>query len=82
MNKECKVDQLMGLEPNGGDLFFEWGYISRTENSELHDFMVDKKSRLLFGKVADKKISIMGGVKTFKTNSLKYPRCLYNIKLS
>lgn len=82
VNKECKVDQLMGLEPNGGDLFFEWGYISRTENSELHDFMVDKKSRLLFGKVADKKISIMGRVKTFKTSSLKYPKCLYNIKLS
>lgn len=55
VNKECKVDQLMGLEPNGGDLFFEWGYISRTENSELHDFMVDKNQGYYLGKSQTRK---------------------------
>lgn len=80
-NKGEELDQQLGLNLNGGDVFFEMGHISRQENTALHSFMVDNDSRLLFGKKTGDKISILGGVKIFQTNNLKYPRCLYNIKL-
>lgn len=79
--KGVETDQLLGVAPGGGDCFFELGYISREENAALHKYMVDNNSRLLFGKISGDKISITGGVKLFKTNDLKYPRCLYNIPL-
>lgn len=79
--KGNEVDQLLGMAPNGGDVFFELGYLSRSENAQLHKFMVENNSRLLFGKRIGDKISIEGGVKLFSTNDIKYPRCLYNIKL-
>ncbi len=79
--KGTEGDQLLGIAPNGGDVFFELGHISRTENADLHSFMVENESRLLFGKIADNKIKIMGGVKFFQTNDLKYPRCLYHIEV-
>lgn len=82
MKKGIEIDQLLGLAPDGGDVFFELGYISRQENSELHSFMVENNSRLLFAKNTENQISILGGVKIFQTNNLKYPKCLYNIKLT
>lgn len=66
---------------NEGDLFYEMGYISQEENSELHTFMLSKKSRLLFGECENGKISILGGVKIFLTNDLNYPKCLYKINV-
>lgn len=81
VKKGVEIDQSLGLEPNGGDVFFEMGYISRSENAELHSFMVNNKSRLLFGKKNDDKITIEGGVKFFERNDLKYPKCLFDIKL-
>lgn len=81
VKKGIEVDQLLGFQETGGDLFFEMGYISREENADLHDFMVENNSRLLFGNAIDNKISITGGVKQFMDNDFKYPRCLYNIKL-
>lgn len=79
--KGVEIEQILGMKPDGGDVFFEMGYISRTENTELHAFMVNNKSRLLFGKKVDDKITIVGGVKIFESNDLKYPKCLYNIDL-
>lgn len=79
--KGIEVDQTLGMAPDGGDIFFEMGYISRSENAELHTFMVNNKSRLLFGKKVGDKITIVGGVKIFESNDLKYPKCLYNIDL-
>lgn len=79
--KGIEVDQLLGFQEDGGDLFFELGYISKGENADLHDYMVGNNSRLLFGKTVGNKISITGGVKQFMNNEFKYPRCLYNIKL-
>lgn len=76
-----EADQLLGVSPDGGDYFFELGYVSRSENAELHKYMVENDSRFLFGKAIGNRITIEGGVKIFKTNDLKYPRCLYNIKL-
>lgn len=81
VKKGIEVDQLLGFQEHGGDLFFEMGYISREENAELHDFMMNSNSRILFGKSVDNKVSITGGVKQFMDNEFKYPRCLYNIKL-
>lgn len=79
--KGDEIDKLLGFASGGGDCFFELGHISREENAALHKYMVDNNSRLLFGKLSGDKISIIGGVKLFKTNDLKYPRCLYNISL-
>lgn len=81
VSKGKEIDQAIGLAPDGGDIFFEMGYISREENSELHAFMVDGCSRVLFGKCSEDIITILGGVKMFQENDLKYPKCLYNIKL-
>lgn len=81
VKKGIEVDQLLGIQKDGGDLFFEMGYISREENADLHDFMMNSNSRILFGIAVDSKISITGGVKQFMDNEFKYPRCLYNIKL-
>lgn len=81
VKKGIEVDQLLGIKEDGGDLFFEMGYISREENADLHDFMMNSNSRILFGISVDNKISITGGVKQFMDNEFKYPRCLYNIKL-
>ena len=79
--KGVKADQLLGIEPAGGDIFFELGHISRQENAELHSFMVEHNSRLLFGTKTGDKINIDGGIKIFQTNNLKYPVCLYKIKI-
>ncbi len=79
--KGIECDQRMGFEKDGGDVFFELGYISRQENSELHEFMVSNGAQLLFGTMKENEISILGSVKIFQTNDLKYPRCLYKISL-
>lgn len=79
--KGCEADQLLGIESDGGDIFFEMGYISRHENATLHSFMVEHNSRLLFGTKTGDKITIDGGIKIFQTNDLKYPVCLYKIKI-
>ena len=81
VQKGIEAAQMMGLEPDGGDVFFELGYISRQENSELHSFMVENHSQLLFGKKEGNSITLLGGVKMFKSNDLKYTRCLYKIAL-
>ena len=64
-----------------GDYFFELGYVSREENEELHKFMVEEKSRILFGEINNDKIKIIGGIKMFLTNNIKYPKSLYSIKI-
>lgn len=81
VRKEAVIDQLLGLEDNGGDVFFELGYISRQENSELYTFMTENNSRILFGQISNNKITLLGGVKIFLSNDFKYPKCLYNIRL-
>ena len=79
--KSDEIDQLLSLESERGNHFFEMGYISKQENSDLHSFMVEQNSRLLFGIKNGNRISIDGGIKIFQTSDLKYPVCLYNIKL-
>lgn len=81
VKKKAEIDQLLGLAPNGGDIFFEMGYVSRQENADLHTFMTDNNSRLLFAKCNAGQITILGGVKIFQDNDFKYPKCLYNIRL-
>lgn len=64
---------------NWGDCFFEWGYISREENEELHTFMMQDNSRLLFGKIKEDKITLLGGVDYFVRHDFHYPICLHKI---
>lgn len=77
--KGKETEPLTTYSFNGGDYFFELGYVSRLENQSLHRFMVENDSRLLFGRVNQDKITIDGGIKVFQSNDLKYPRCLYSI---
>ena len=78
--KGAELDQLLESTKRG-DIFFELGYVASPDNAALHAYMVSNHSRLLFGEVIDNHIIIHGGVKIFQTNDLKYPLCLYNIKL-
>lgn len=64
---------------NWGDCFFEWGYISREENEELHTFMMQNNSRMLFGKIKEDKITLLGGVDYFVRHDFHYPICLHKI---
>lgn len=77
--KELLVEKDLGRVHYGGDVFFMLGYISKNENVELHSFMIENKCRLLFGKIEGNQIAIIGGIKMFQTNRIKYPKCLYNI---
>lgn len=55
-----------------------YGYISRDENTSLHEFMINN-SRILFGKVTNEKIKIIGGIEAFIDGDLKdryFPHCL------
>ena len=58
-----------------------YGYISRQENSALHEYMLNN-SRILFGKVINSKINIIGGIEAFITGELKgyyFPHCLLEL---
>lgn len=68
-----------GLDSVNGSCFFELGYISREENSALYKLMVEKESRLLFGKIVSDKITIMGGIEIFFSNDFDFPLSLSKI---
>ena len=63
-------------------MFFELGYISKDENAKLHEFMVENESRILFGKIKENKIAIIGGVNIFSEYEFSYPLCIANIPLT
>ena len=64
-----------------GDVFYEMGYISRNENTELHQFMTEYKARILFGKKIGNKVTLIGSVKMFLSKNFNYPKCLLNIEV-
>lgn len=58
-----------------------YGYISRQENSLLHEYMINH-SRILFGRVVNSKINIIGGIEAFTQGELKeyyFPHCLLEL---
>ena len=77
--KRDKILNELDAEKFHGDVFFELGYISESETDKLHNFMTINSSRLLFGKIENNKITIMGGIKIFLENDYKYPSCLLKI---
>lgn len=76
-----KLDAIIAKECNCSDVFFELGYISKDENTKLHNFMVENESRILFGKIKENKITISGGLNIFLENEFNYPLCIANIPL-
>lgn len=83
-NLKAKIQELKEIIANDnfhGDMFFELGHIARTDNSELHKFMVDNSCRLLFGKIENDNISLLGGVKIFFDNDFKFPASLIKIPI-
>lgn len=75
-SKEAEYKKIISTQNCVGDIFFEMGHISRNHNSELHQFMVENDSRLLFGKIEDNTISIMGGISYFLSSDFSFPLCL------
>jgi hypothetical protein len=51
---------------------FMYGYVPRTSNSELHLYMQQNNSRILFAKLIDKKIQILGGIEVFEKELINY----------
>lgn len=83
-NLTTKIQELKEIIANEnfhGDMFFELGYIARSDNSELHKFMVDNSSRLLFGKIENDNISLLGGIKIFFDNDFNFPASLIKIPI-
>lgn len=81
---KAKIQELKEIITNKnshGDIFFELGYIARDENCELHRFMIDNSSRLLFGKIENDRISLLGGIKIFYNNDFNFPASLINIPI-
>lgn len=60
------------VNSNVRDGIYEWGFISRKENSELHRYMMEHSCRILFGKTNKfGKIVILGGIEKFVKGSLR-----------
>lgn len=53
-----------GQLSDSSNVFFELGYVARSDNFELHEYMMNK-SRLLWGHVDDGSIRILGGCEQF-----------------
>jgi hypothetical protein len=70
-----------GLDSLHGHCFFELGHISRNENADLHKFMVENDTRLLFGTLKCGQVSLMGGVRIFFSNDFDYPLSLFKISI-
>lgn len=84
-NLRAKIQELKEVianENSQGDMFFDLGYIARTDNSELHNFMIENSSRLLFGKIENDKISLLGGIKIFFDNDFNFPASLIKIPIA
>jgi hypothetical protein len=63
------------------DLLCDLGYISREQNKDLHSYMVENNCRLLFGKLVESTITILGGLEIFYTEDYKFPLFLDNIEI-
>ncbi len=50
------------------DLIFDLAYISKRNNRELHNYMIETNSRVLFGTLKNGNIKILGGIKEFVTS--------------
>lgn len=79
INEQCKKE--FGLEEFAGDTFFELGCVNDINVKELYDFMIKNNSRILFAKIEDLEINILGGVKLFIESEFSYPLCLSNIEI-
>lgn len=79
--KQQELNKKISESNNIGDIFFEMGHISRLDNSELHKFMIENDSRLLFGKIKNENISIIGGISSFISSEFYFPRCLTCLKI-
>ena len=63
-------------DTQGGNDFFELGFISRNENSALHDFMITNNCRILFANGQGDTITLKPYQKLFSFWSQRYPSCL------
>lgn len=52
---------------------FNYGYISKQQNAELHSYMMEHNCRLLLGIIKNKKLNIIGGMEQFKKNYIMPP---------
>lgn len=50
---------------------YMYGYISKDENVDLHNFMLENNCRILFGHVNNGHVSVIGGIESFINGPLK-----------
>lgn len=74
-----ELKEIIANENYHGDMFFELGYVAKSDNRELHKFMMENSSRLLFGKIENDNISLLGGIKIFFDNDFNFPASLIKI---
>ena len=79
INEQRKKE--IGIEEFAGDTFFELGCVNDINAKELYDFMIKNNSRILFAKIEDLEIIILGGVKLFTESEFSYPLCLSYIEI-
>lgn len=63
------------------ELLCNLGYISREQNNKLHTFMIENNCRILFGKLIEKDITILGGLEIFYSDAYEFPTFLTNIQV-
>ncbi len=65
-------------KPTISECFYDLGYISRQENEELHQFMVDKHNKILFGHIEHGIVTIDAGIKSLNKTDYSFPTTLLN----
>lgn len=61
------------------DMFFEMGYISSDENKNLHEYMIQRGVRFLFGEKEGSIVRILGGMQIFLNEDYYFPKCLVGV---
>lgn len=77
-NKTSKhrYEEILETKTFFGDIFYELGYISQNQNYELHKFMIENDTQLLFGKIVNNSITILDSIALFRTSEYKLPSCI------
>jgi hypothetical protein len=74
------VEKTPKIDVDIHDGVYELGFISRQENQDLHNYMMENGCRLLFAETdATGKISIIGGIEQFSVGALKGIACPFSL---
>ena len=58
---------------------YNYGYISKKQNAQLHDFMLENQSQILFAKVVNNKVQVIDGLQYLTDNEIDIPECIKDL---